>query len=196
MIHYISNRIASIFVLYGESTEENKDIYTYAIEAVVAVLVNLVVCILISALFGRIAEGIIFITVFALLRRFTGGFHADSHFKCIFTFCVILTCSLFVLQLYESVGFNRLIVPSVATVAWVGILILAPIIDANKQHQNESHKKAQRKKIVLVSTFLLILCGVLVFSMNISLAVMLSLSMLSVLGLITCVHLQRLIGKQ
>jgi len=83
MIHNSANYIASVFVRYGESSEENADIYAYAIEAVLAVLFNVIICLIISVLFGRVPEGIIFISAFALLRRFTGGYHANSHTKCI-----------------------------------------------------------------------------------------------------------------
>ena len=33
MIHNLSNRLAALFVAYGESSEENADIYTYACDA-------------------------------------------------------------------------------------------------------------------------------------------------------------------
>ena len=99
MITYLSNKISKIFIRYGETTEENADIYAYAIEAILAVVVNVIICLAIAAIFGRVSEGFIFIFTFAVLRRFTGGYHANTHFKCILTFSSLLTVSLAIINL-------------------------------------------------------------------------------------------------
>jgi len=67
MIHWLASRIASVFVRYGESSEDDADIYTYAMEAVIAAMFNIVICLSIAFAFGRIWEGVIFVSSFALL---------------------------------------------------------------------------------------------------------------------------------
>ena len=101
MIHTLSTRISKIFVYYGESTEEDADIYAYAVEAVLATLINVAICLFIAAVFGTLSSGIIFILTFASLRRLVGGYHASSHLKCILIFATIFTiamCGIFLLQ--------------------------------------------------------------------------------------------------
>ena len=73
MIHGLAKGMASVFIFYGESSEEDADIYTYVCEAVIAILFNIVVCLIIASFFWRITEGIIFVAGFALLRRYAGG---------------------------------------------------------------------------------------------------------------------------
>ena len=69
MIHSLSKWIASIFVRYGESSEEDADIYAYGLEAVIAAMFNIIFGLIISFLLGRTLEGIIFISAFAALRK-------------------------------------------------------------------------------------------------------------------------------
>jgi len=40
MVHRLAGRMASVFLLYGESSEEDLDIYAYVCEAVLATLIN------------------------------------------------------------------------------------------------------------------------------------------------------------
>ena len=181
MIHYLSNCIAHIFVLYGESTEEDADIYTYAIEAVLAVLFNLALCLIISFLFGRILEGLLFISAFALLRRFTGGYHADTHYKCILTFSILLTCAMLITYFLSGVYASSFIALIIATMAWLGIFALAPIDDKNRHYKGEMQMKLKKKSIA-VSTCLFAFCAIAGFALNTDVALMLSLSMFSVFG--------------
>jgi len=101
MINYLANRVASVFVQYGESADENKDIYAYALEAIIAFLVSSAVCILISFMFGRVLEGVVFMFGYAVLRRVAGGYHANTHKICILTFTSIVIASMILIELYS-----------------------------------------------------------------------------------------------
>jgi len=181
MIHRLANHIAYIFVLHGESSEEDKDVYAYAIEAVLALLFNLSICLLIAFLFGRILEGFIFITAFAFLRRFTGGYHADSHYKCILTFSTLLTCKMLLTSFLVEFYISNFITLTIAILAWIGIFILAPIDDENRKYEGDS-KARFKKKSKAVSTLLLLICVITGFLLNTHIAMTLSLAMLSVFG--------------
>ena len=181
VIHRLANHITYIFVLHGESSEEDRDIYTYAIEAVLALLFNLAICLIIAFLFGRIFEGFVFITAFAFLRRFTGGYHADSHYKCILTFSTLLTCKMLVVSFLVGLHTSIFITLTIAIFAWIGIFIFAPIDDENRAYEGDS-KTRLKKKSVAVSTLLLLICVTTGFLLNTYIAMTLSLAMLSVFG--------------
>jgi len=110
MINQLANRVASVFVSYGESSEENAEIYAYALEAIIAFVTNFIICIIISLLFGRLFEGVVFILGFAVLRRVTGGYHAKSHAVCVLTFSCIVTAAMIILTVfsgYENFNLSR-----------------------------------------------------------------------------------------
>jgi len=190
MIHSLANRIAAVFVQHGESSEEDADIYAYAVEAILAVLFNVAICLVISFAFGRVPEGVIFISTFALLRRFTGGYHAGSHNKCILTFATLLICAMLLSSFVSGLQSAIFITIAFAVLAWLGILVFAPIDDANKRCEGE-HKYRLKKKCVSVSTMMLLICAVVGFSINIYVALIIALSMFSVFGSVVCAIIRR-----
>ena len=179
MLHNLANRIASVFVLYGESTEENADIYAYACEAVLAFLVNLLICIAIALLFGRIIEGIVFIAAFALLRRYTGGYHASAHYKCILIFGSILTCSMILLNLSLLIDAGRVIALVIATIAGVGIFALTSV-ENKRNPSNEDFRRSSKHVSRWISFILWLFCIINYFIFDNPIGFAISLSMFSV----------------
>ena len=127
MIHSLANRVASVFVAHGECSEENADIYAYAAEAVIAFLVNLLICLLIALAFGRVREGLAFIFGFALLRWQTGGYHASTHLKCILTFSCIVVCAMAILTVSAWLEVNGFITIVISTFAVIGVFAIKTI---------------------------------------------------------------------
>lgn len=190
MIRYLADRIASVFVLYGESSEDNADIYAYAVEALIAGLFNVIIGLTISLLFGRVLEGIVFIIVFAFLRRYVGGYHANSHYKCILIFCLLLTCSMLATSALSYVKPSVFVIIIIAMLAWSGIFFLVSIEDKSMRCRDERRAKLKTKSL-LANTFFLILCLIVGFTISTCIASVISLAMFSVFGCIVA----RLINK-
>lgn len=174
MITNLAEGMASVFVSYGESSEENADIYAYACEAIIFTLVNVFICLLVALVFGRVVEGLVFITSFALLRRYTGGHHAKTHLRCILTFNTILIFSLLILALFSSLQVVNAITLIAATVALVGIFLLAEA----KRKNNKTSKRKGRYAAAVLWAF----CIVDIYILNVHVGPVIALSMLSVLG--------------
>jgi len=121
MLHNFAGRIASLFVIYGEASEEDIDIYTYACEAVLSALLNVVFSLVIIFALGHVAQRLSFVIVFVILRRYTGGHHAKTHFRCILTFCVLLTFAMLLVSMLNQ----AFIIVIIATIALVGIIVLS-----------------------------------------------------------------------
>ena len=185
MIHNLASWMSSIFVLYGESSEEDADIYTYVCEAIIATLINILVCLVIAFLFGRITEGIIFITAFVLLRRYAGGHHAKTHLRCITTFAVVFTCAMVFASVMPRVSlegfFAQLYTLLIATIASMGIAALAPVEHKNKSSGDEFSKVRKWKSRGLAFALWLV-CVIDFYILNIQISFILSLSMFSVFG--------------
>ena len=191
MIHGLARRVALVFASYGECNEDEVDIYTYALEAMIAPIVNIVICLIISLVFGRLLEGTIFILAFMLLRRFTGGYHAKTHYKCILTFCTVLALSFLLSFVLQNLNMGLIAAPTIATSAWVGILALT-LIKSNKEVslKKEQHRKQQIQRIV-ASTLFFILCVVLCSLHMTSIAMIISTSMFFVFIGLLFVYLNR-----
>ena len=96
----------------------------------------------------------VFIAVFIMLRRFTGGYHASTYLK-----CKVITASAFLASLFSS---------HLLTVHWwmyiillilgnAVVFILAPIENPNKPIEDKDKVKLRRLSIVTFSA--MTICG-------------------------------------
>ena len=179
MIHKLAAGMASIFVSYGESSEENMDIYTYACEAMIATLFNVLVCMIIGVAFGRLSESITFMVVFASLRRYVGGYHTKTHFRCILAFSIMLVGSLVAITLLYPWQYNHFAISIIATMVVAGIYTLA-------LHGGLASTALANKKgiCLLVSFWAFCLGGQYVLGLTISSVI--AYAMLAVLGSLLC----------
>lgn len=180
MIHGLADWIASIFISYGESDEEDKDIYVYACEMVISTIVNVMLGLLVAALLGRLLDGIIFITGFALLRRYTGGYHAKTHFRCILAFALILTCGMITLDYISGLQIESMVL-AIAGIVSVGICLLAPVEHKNKPLDIGLRKSIKKKSCWAVSA-LWVFSAVDLYIVGTGIALSLLLSMFFVFG--------------
>lgn len=177
MIHGLANKMASVFVVHGESSEENKDIYVYACEAIISAIVNVFVALLISLMFGRVVEGFIFISTFALLRSYTGGYHAETHLNCIIMFNVLLSLAISFL----SFGINTTASLVISTISLIGIYCLSPIDHENKPLDDIMRSNVKKTGSIL-AVALWMFCIIDLLVLNIGMDLVVSISMFSVLG--------------
>ena len=93
MRHYLSERVADFLFVHGTIKNKEKDIYIYGLELIISSIINLLICLILSILFGCFVNGLIFFISFSSLRRFTGGFHSKSFLRCniIFGLIVVMT---------------------------------------------------------------------------------------------------------
>lgn len=144
MISHISEQILKYLLrsnVINDSNDE-KEYYRYGIEITVSSLLNVILIIFIGILFQSVIESIIFLIFFMLIRQFTGGFHADTYFKCNFSFCISFIS---VLMMYHFTEENVTVWISVLiSVLCIAIILIAcPIENINKpipKHKRKFHK--------------------------------------------------------
>ncbi|MCD7840625.1 MAG: accessory gene regulator B family protein, partial [Erysipelotrichaceae bacterium] len=88
MAHYIA-----VFLLKNDViNKENLNIYIYGFELMISSGINIVTTIVLGVLFSKLTECLVFLISFILLRKYCGGYHANSYLKCntIFTTNIII----------------------------------------------------------------------------------------------------------
>lgn len=125
-------------------TDEEREYYQYGIEITVSSLLNIILILGIGAISGNIRESVIFLICFVLLRQFTGGYHADTYFKCNLTFCILFIA---VLALYYTTAeYLSTYISILITFVCVSVfLVKCPVEHINKPIPNNRkvvHKTA------------------------------------------------------
>lgn len=120
-------------------SEDEKEYYLYGIEITVSSLLNVILIICIGVIFGSVTESIVFLMFFILIRQFTGGFHADTYFKCNCSFCVSFISVLIMYHTtFEKMNPYFAILVSVFCVAV--IFLVCPIENINKPIPKQKRK--------------------------------------------------------
>lgn len=144
MLHTSSKQIASFFCANNIIGKEDAPIYAYGIELILATIVNTLVVFLIGILIGRFAETAIFLVTFAILRSFTGGYHASTHFKCLLVFIASFLFNMSILWILPS---NGILLFSILA-SFMGLLFIflfAPVEHANKPFADKEKQKYKSK---------------------------------------------------
>lgn len=104
-------------------------IYAYGLELLYSSLVGGVAMIAISAVYGKPFLWIPYLAGFIPLRLSGGGYHARTHFCCIFTFSLLYALVLLIERLYTIPVRERLIA---CLVNLVIIILFSPVVAPNK----------------------------------------------------------------
>lgn len=129
LVSQIVNFITEQDVISDES--DVQDFYRYEIEISISSLLNIVLVVIAGILIHHIIESIVFLSLFILIRSFTGGYHADTYFR-----CNLLMCTTFILTaLANSIFSNKFslsIIIVLICVTELIVSILGPIENKNK----------------------------------------------------------------
>lgn len=155
MIEKISSKILK-YLLQSEvisNTEEDKDYYQYGIEITISSVLNIILILGIGMIFRSFIESLIFLALFIPIRQFTGGFHANSYFKCNLSFCIAF---LSVLLLYHFTGeYVTTYISILITFVSVAIILFkCPI-----EHENKPIPKNRIKFHKIIAAILAVVYG-------------------------------------
>lgn len=141
MISRISELILRYLLKCGviNDSDDDKEYYQYGIEITISSLLNVILIIGIGIIFRSMFESVVFLVFFMLIRQFTGGFHADTYFKCNCTFCVSFILVLLMYHItFDKMNICLSVLISVLCVAV--IVLVCPIENKNKPIPRQKRK--------------------------------------------------------
>lgn len=136
--------------------DEVQDFYRYGIEITISSMLNIVLVLLMGALTGHLLESVIYLAVFIAVRVITGGYHADTYFR-----CNLLMCSTFIATAFlndKVCGYINIWVIAVFVVfEEIIAFVFCPVENKNKPIEKE--KKPKFKAMGMIVFLLLDLFG-------------------------------------
>ena len=162
MISKLAKNIAHFFVLQNITEESKEAIYAYGMELLISDVLNTLIVLLISLISHTLPATVIFIAVFMGLRRFVGGYHANSHLSCMFTLVVVMLvfsygiCNVSeqIAQIF-SIGFIIISLPI--------IFCIAPVPHPNKPMSEEKGIRLRKQSIILAAALSTTVIALLLF---------------------------------
>lgn len=155
MIKSISNSLLQYLIKADviDKSEEALAYYRYGLEITISSLLNIVLIISIGIISGQFIESILFLICFVPLRRFTGGYHANSYLKCnlLFSLLFILLLTIF-----------NITVTRISLYGCIIMLIFSIAISFSEcpvEHHNKPLTDSQKKRSKYLSIILGLLYG-------------------------------------
>ena len=162
MISKLAKNIAHFFVVQNITEESKELIYAYGMELLLSDVLNTIIVLLIVLFSHTLPAVIVFITVFMKLRRFVGGYHANSHLSCMttlvavmLTFCFGICNATERIAMIVSIGFVVISIPV--------IFCIAPVPHPNKPMSEEKGVKLRKRSYILAVVLSVAAIALLVF---------------------------------
>ena len=149
MLEITAKKIVEYLVKCGEISNNDYEVeyYRYGIEVALSSLLNLAIIIIIGIISMHIIESLIFLIVFIFVRQVTGGYHADTYFKCNLYLCLSFVLLLISYDFFSNNN-NVYLVTAINIVSLLIISIFSPVENKNKPIAKANRKGLKIKSIV------------------------------------------------
>ncbi len=149
LLEITAKKIAEYLVKCGEISNNDYEVeyYRYGIEVALSSLLNLAIIIIIGIISMHIIESLIFLIVFIFVRQVTGGYHADTYFKCNLYLCLSFILLLISYDFFSNNN-NVYLVTAINIVSLLIISIFSPVENKNKPIAKANRKGLKIKSIV------------------------------------------------
>lgn len=159
-MNYLVNKILK-FITEQNVIDDDIDVqnfYRYGIEISISSMLNIILVLALGILIHHFLESVVFLTLFIIIRSFTGGYHADTYFR-----CNLLMCVTFLLTVLANVVVSgKLIQPiAILLIAFteITVMTLGPIENKNKPIND--FKKIKLKILGFVVTIMINCVGMM-----------------------------------
>lgn len=166
MLSKVSKKMSSYFIERGEVLEEEREVYDYYFEILLSTILNALFLIVCGIVFKNFINTILFMIGFIIFRIVSGGFHANSHFKCFLTLAGVYSISLIMLKFMPEKFLNIL------SIIFLLISTLLIYFDAPVEHKNnpldDKTREKLRKYAQILSVLISLIIIVLIFTIGFS----------------------------
>lgn len=182
MVIYLSKLIA-LFLLKKEIFEQKEyNKIRYGLEIIFSAVINILIVLIPAVILHKKVISICFVLLFILIRKYSGGYHADTHLKCNILFGILYFFVIIFTKVYERdflYRFHDLLL--LMLVSSLVIIYVAPIENTNKKIDIDD--KLKFKKIVLLLIIISDLLGIICYNILPSITSIVSITLFEIMFL-------------
>lgn len=135
----------------GNIEADKKDDYTYGMNMLFNIGINIISMIIIGIITHRLWECIVFCLVYKFIRKYTGGFHFKSAFNCYISSCAMYLAAI---GIAVYLPFRTYETSAIVLISAITLWCLSPVEAVNKpldKHEMRVFKKRARINIMAIS---------------------------------------------
>lgn len=192
MIDYITTNLTK--KLFGDLTFKETDLvlYKYSLRVLLCTLLNYFAFFLVGLIMGMLLENLLLIVTFSLIRKFSGGYHANKYISCFFS---SITIDIICLTVVKNVYFlSTNFLTFFTLLAFICICIFSPVEHKNKRI-NEKEKKIFKILSITFSGMFVLISLIFIYLMSytrIGISIMMGIILSSVLMVIGRIKLGKM----
>lgn len=180
MIHKLSDILAVTICKKGIFPQEETEIYSYGFELLISGIISFIIILVCGIVFGILSESILFYIIFVGVRPFSGGYHAETHFKCKVTFlsmyAMIMSFSS-ILTINYNPSYHFLLI----LICMLSMYLYAPVEHPNKPLEETERQRNRKLSLILSSIVSLVSIAVALYSLKHGVIIILALFSVSIL---------------
>ena len=163
----MSEKIANWLIGQKAISSDERELYAYAVHCLFSLIYPIAFAFVLGIIFGMVMEAIVMIIPFMIIRKFSGGYHADSFGKCLIISSIVIAGALLIgKNIYNGVTLNALYI-----VASILLIIFSPIDSINKRLDDDD--KMFCKKITIVIVLVIFVITEIIFVISAAIIVIL-----------------------
>lgn len=153
------------------------DCYVYGWEIILITFIEIANILIVAICTNSLGNAIVFLVTFALVREYTGGYHAETCLRC--NVCLTI---IYLLNLYLTLNYKADISTLVMITLVSGLVIIykiGPIENKNKILSNHQKKSSKR-----ISLFLFLGCcavGLMFIKINVYMTITINITLIEIL---------------
>ena len=180
MIGKLSVLLAKKLVKNGNIQENEQEMYVYGFFMFLSHMFYLFVACIFGIVFNCFIESVIFYVLFQSIRRYAGGYHADTQNRCYVISTAIIAVALLAIR-YMSDGSDNKIFILLQSVNFILLYFLVPVDNKNHRLEQWEKEKYGKKARVRIGC-MYVLCIFLNFTAIRSIAITVGVTNLTVGG--------------
>ena len=156
LAHIVTDRLINAHIIEKEEAE----IYDYGLQLLLTSGTTTIVILLIGIISQKLTLTLLFMLALVLLRRYAGGYHAQTYLHCFLISCSVYLGMLISVHFAKSfLGAKEGIILSLVTCSY---LCFKGSINSEKNQKTEEQMQ-QREKLTRILTCILTSCSIILF---------------------------------
>lgn len=142
----MSEKIADWLIRQKAISADERELYIYAVHCLFSLLYPIVFASVVGAIFGMVMETIVMIIPFILVRKFAGGYHADSFGKCLIISSMVIIVTIQIAMVVD----NSYILNAIYVAGSMLLILFSPIDSENKRLDIDDKKFCKKITVFIV----------------------------------------------
>lgn len=142
----MSEKIADWLIRQKAISADERELYIYAVHCLFSLLYPIVFASVVGAIFGMVMETIVMIIPFILVRKFAGGYHADSFGKCLIISSMVIIVTIQIAMVVD----NSYILNAIYVAGSMLLILFSPIDSENKRLDIDDKKFCKMITVFIV----------------------------------------------